>query len=394
MAVTLPLTAGVAPVDEDTDGCLLAQAIDDHRNNYDLLAATSGIEFRDDGPSRFGLEGTDHSIVYHLDDIRASGAVVYSWVGWYDGAYVNSAVKRFIALRNQGARLILGPWDHGNRQLPDPTTAVAIPSFDHHGEMLRFFDHHLKGASTGIESEPPVHYFTVGEGRWKSCDDWPPPGYDPLPLYFGPDGALGHEEPGDHSGEDTYTVDFRSSSGTGSRWRTQANFAGAVIGWPDRAEQDSRLLVYDSSPLDSDLEVTGHPHVEMHMSIDTIDTAVHAYLEEVTPQGEVRHVTEGMLRAINREEAEPSNEWDRLEPYHTFLRADARLCAPGETFTLRFGLIACSYLFRAGSRIRLALAGADADNFERIPTSGAAPNWRVQRTATYPSRVVLPARKR
>lgn len=393
--VSLMLAAGVAPVDGDADGSLLAAAVAAHRDNYDLVNATRAIQFRDDIDPLLASEeeyhGPVHSPVLFLDDIIASGAAIYSWCGWYDGAFVNSAVKRWVALRDHGCRLILGPWDHGSRQLPDPTTLVPVPSFDHVGEVVRFFDAHLKGQRNAIVDEPPVHYYTVGEGRWKACATWPPPGFASTPLYFGEHRALTRRTPADEKAADTYRVDFRATSGLGSRWRAQANLHGAVIGWPDRAEQDALLLVYDSEPLKRDLEVTGHPVLTLYLTVDGTDTAVHAYLEDVTSEGDVRHVTEGILRAVNRAEHEGPRPWDRLEPYHTFLRSDARALVPGEVAALRFGLQPCSYLFRAGSRIRLALAGADADNFERIPAVGPAPSWHVQRTAAHPSHITLPA---
>ena len=48
-----------------------------------------------------------------------------------------------------------------------------------------------------------------------------------------------------------------------------------------------------------------------------------------------------------------------------------------------------SYVFPAGHRVRLALAGADADRFARIPEEGPV-HWRVQRSALHPSSLLLP----
>ena len=262
------------------------------------------------------------------------------------------------------------------------------------GEAVRFFDVHLKGEGNGFADERPVHYYTVGEGRWKASGTWPPPGFAATPLYLHDGGALTSGAPADEKAADTYRVDFGASTGLGSRWRSQANLKGAVIGWPDRAEQDALLLVYDSEPLERDLEVTGHPVLTLYLAVDGTDTAVHAYLEDITPEGDVLYVTEGMLRAVNRAEEKGSRPWDELEPYHTFRRADAQPLVPREIAELRFGLQPCSYLFRAGSRIRVALAGADADNFQRIPADGPAPTWRVQRAAAHPSHISLPAIER
>jgi hypothetical protein len=55
---------------------------------------------------------------------------------------------------------------------------------------------------------------------------------------------------------------------------------------------------------------------------------------------------------------------------------------------LRFDLLPTSYLLEAGHRVRLALAGADADHF-RIRDSRPV-EWRVQRSARHPSHLELP----
>ena len=50
-------------------------------------------------------------------------------------------------------------------------------------------------------------------------------------------------------------------------------------------------------------------------------------------------------------------------------------------------------LIRAGHRIRVALAGADADTFLRYPRDGSVPEWTVRRDADRPSGITLPMRE-
>ena len=52
--------------------------------------------------------------------------------------------------------------------------------------------------------------------------------------------------------------------------------------------------------MQADVEVTGNPIVTLYVSSSTPDAAFHVYLEDVTPDGTVTYITEGMLRAINR----------------------------------------------------------------------------------------------
>ena len=61
-----------------------------------------------------------------------------------------------------------------------------------------------------------------------------------------------------------------------------------------------------------------------------------------------------------------------------------------ETAEVSFDLWATSVLIREGHRIRVAIAGADADTFLRYPRDGNVPTLSVQRNAAYPSAIVLP----
>jgi predicted acyl esterase len=62
---------------------------------------------------------------------------------------------------------------------------------------------------------------------------------------------------------------------------------------------------------------------------------------------------------------------------------------PGEIAELSFALEPTSFLFREGHRIRIAIAGADAAVFRRIPDVGT-PTLKVQRNSLYPSSLELP----
>jgi hypothetical protein len=66
-------------------------------------------------------------------------------------------------------------------------------------------------------------------------------------------------------------------------------------------------------------------------------------------------------------------------PYHSFARADAEPLVPGVAATLVFDLLPVSHRFRAGHRIRLAIAGADRDHF--APVAGPPPVWTIVRGA-------------
>ena len=262
----LPLT-GVQPVQDDHDRSLRDGAIAAHRDNYDVHEQAVSLTFRDDvAPSdpyhrqldtRLELMGTpiDESGSINLisphnywHDIEASGAAIYSYSGWFDGGYAHAAIKRFLTIRTPGSRLTLGPWNHTGGWHVDPLRGLSKPAFDHDSELLRFFDHHLKGGDTGIGSEPPVHYFTMVEDRWKTADTWPPPAATRR-YYLAAERQLRLDPPDSDSSADEYVVDQTAGTGEHSRWRAQVGIGGHVR-YLDRNGQDAKLLTYTSAPLD------------------------------------------------------------------------------------------------------------------------------------------------
>jgi putative CocE/NonD family hydrolase len=149
------------------------------------------------------------------------------------------------------------------------------------------------------------------------------------------------------------------------------------------------MLCYTSEPLTEDATVTGHPVVTLAIAADQKDAALHVYLEEVEVDGACRYVTEGMLRAIHRKEAPCPPHHRTSWPYRTFGRADAAPLVSGEMAVLRFALLPTAWTFRRGSRIRIAIAGADIDHFGQVP-HGRPPRLTVMSGGEAPSLIELP----
>lgn len=382
---------GVAPVQGDKKGKILAEAISDHQQNYDIYETASQVVFRDDVTDS-GLTLDQISPFSQRDAIEAAGVPIYSWSGWFDGGFTASAIKRALNIHTPGSRLILGPWDHGGEQSPDPHKTDHKSNFDHTGEVLRFFDRYLREEPNGIEHEPLVRYFTMGEGTWRSANQWPPPGLETGRLFLSSNKQLVWDSPAPIDGSDRYQVDPSTTSGVPSRWLSLVNVNKLKIGYPDRAKQDCKLLVYQSQPLKGDIELTGHPLVRLFIRTSAKDGSFFVYLEDVTIKGEVFYVTEGHLRGLQRKYALGGSSYNFPTPQHSFERKDAAPLTPGEATALVFDMLPVSYLFRHGHSIRLAIAGADADNFIQIPVE--PPRLELLWGMSYPSCIELPVRYR
>ena len=263
------------------------------------------------------------------------------------------------------------------------------PSMDGQwAECSAFFDQTLKSGAPAPQKL--LHYFTVAEEAWKSTPVWPPEGFSTERWHFAADHQLAREAPASE-GADTYEVDFAATTGTHNRWHTPDGMTPVV--YADRAREDRRLLTYTSTPLDVDVELTGHAVLTLHVASSVEDCAFFVYLEEVDPRGRVTYLTEGQLRGLHRRLSGSAPPYVTPVPYRSFRREDAWPLVPGEVATLTFGLLPISVLIRRGSRLRVALAGADADSFARIPAEGRA-SWRVLRGPEHPSCIDLPVKRR
>ena len=135
--------------------------------------------------------------------------------------------------------------------------------------------------------------------------------------------------------------------------------------------------------------LAGHALLTLWLEADQPDAALHAYLEDVEPDGRCRYVTEGLLRALHRKTA-PCPVYHRTSwPWRTFARADAAILPTGEAVELTFALLPVAWTFATGHRVRLAIAGADCDHVVQVP-HGRPPTLRIHHGRVHPSRLVLP----
>ncbi|MDA0998157.1 MAG: CocE/NonD family hydrolase [Proteobacteria bacterium] len=383
--------AGPAPVDEDRDGSLLKAAIKDHAANFEMQDFAQQLRFRDaaltDNPEYTSAKISPYNYASRDADRQTA---YYSISGWYDGGgYSVGTIQRYMWLQNPSKRLMLGPWDHGARAHVSPWRPEETPAQQPFvaAEVLRFFDRHLKGVDNGLESEAPVHYYTMGAERWQSAEQWPPPAQMQT-LHFAADGGLSEKAPTAADAADAYQGNYDCRTGFHSRY-DRLYIANVTTYYDDWDGRDEKMIVYTGEPLEGDTEMTGHPVAHLHFSSSERDCAFFVYIAEVTAEDRSVYVTEGVFRALHRAEGAIPKNIPATGPTHSFAIADARHLAPGQPAEVSFEMLPVSYLFRAGSRIRVAIAMADSDHFTRIP-DGRPPKMRFFRDAQRASRIDLP----
>ena len=217
--------------------------------------------------------------------------------GWYD-IFINSQLDDFRRLASRAdSRMLVGPWTHltgfsgdGIRPLPN---AGGGPELLH--KVLNWFDHHLKGEP--LDPWGPIDTYTIGDGRWRSWAQWPPPtGTGTLFFHEAQDsarcngGRLLLDPPVDHQ-QVSYVYDpekpVPSRGGAGllsfaiPGWRGTPPSMRDQVGLCNRKD----VLSFVSPPLAGDVHLAGRLKVTMTVSSDVDDTAFTAKIIEVDPYG-------------------------------------------------------------------------------------------------------------
>ena len=382
--------AGPAPVDEDPRGELLAAAIDEHHDSFKMRDLAPEFAFREEAASHDpGMHSGSFSPYWYLGEIPGQ-VNIYSVSGWYDGsAFANGSIARFLSNPGADNRLLLGPWDHGARTNGSPwRDGPPQPRFPVLAEVLRFFDEHLAGMDAGLRNEAPVHFHTVREEKWQAADTWPPHPAQSR-LYLAQDSRLAAQAPGEASVA-PYKVRFTTGTGPNSRFE-RLGALPVLDYYKDWHGREDRMLTFASEPFDAATELSGHATVQLHVSSSEHDASVFVYLSEVDADGRSWYITEGLLRLLHRAEAEPPASYRANWPYRSFRREDARHLQPGVAETVRFALLPVSWTLQPGSRLRVAIAGADADHFAQVP-HGRPPRLEFTLGGEHASFIDLPLR--
>jgi len=328
--------------------------------------------------------------------------------GWFDADHPGTPMN-YMGMKKFGATpearrpsLVIGPWNHGiNERVVAGIDYGPAATFDLNGYVVRWFDHFLKGVNNGVEKDPPVYVFVMGENQWHAEQDWPLPEAKATKFYFASgghanslkgDGVLTTTPPREEA-SDTYTYD--PGNPTLDPFESFPDHNGHLDGALDTrlSAIGDEVLVYQTPPLESPVEVTGPIEATLHAATSARDTDWMMRLVDVQPDGRSLLLTEGIMRARNRD---PANKG-------RFNSAQLSMIEPGKVYeyTIRFWR-GTGNLFQRGHRIRVEISSSwypyflpnlntGADNLAMVSLSDAVvARQTVHHGARYPSHILLP----
>ncbi|MBE2287890.1 MAG: CocE/NonD family hydrolase [Prosthecobacter sp.] len=284
--------------------------------------------------------------------------------GWFD-MFLQGTIDQFTGRQHHGApgakgtqKLVIGPWQHAIGKMPagqlNFPNATRIPqAYD----ALRWFTHYLNGTDNGIEKEPAVAYYVMGDtatpgapgNEWRYANDWPIPAKE-TPVYLTGERRLSLEKPAAATTPHEFTFDPANPCPT---------IGGANL-TIDRGPMDQRkienrgdVLVFTSDVLDKPVEVTGRVLAKIFISSSAVDTDLSVRLCDVYPDGRSMLIAEGMQRLRHRQST-----------------AQPVPLTPGQIEEVTVDCWSTSQIFNIGHRIRVTITSSNYPRFDVNPGTG------------------------
>lgn len=275
--------------------------------------------------------------------------------GWQD-LFLEQTIAQYRRLHERGVDvgLTVGPWTHLHLMTKAAPTAIR--------ETLDWLGRHLGGAAG--RRRAPVRAFVNRHG-WLELDEWPPV-MPELVRYLQPGGRLGDAVPPETAAPSSFTYNPADPTPTvgGRLLSPEAGYRR-----DDKLAQRPDVLSFTGDRLPTDLYVVGSPVLELAHFCDNPHNDLFVRISELDAKGRSRNLSDGYLGA-----------------------------AP-DSGTVRIELDPVAHRLRAGSRIRVLVAGGSHPRFARNLGSGEplgtgrtlVPATHRIHLAAGASRLILPA---
>jgi putative CocE/NonD family hydrolase len=266
-------------------------------------------------------------------------------------------------------QLIDGPWEHLNG------SSVNVDPLE-----LEWFDTWLKHEPTGMaKTKTPLHYYDLGNGKFRETSTYPFTGATPHTLYLGNGKTLSASKPAT-SGSDT--VAWSPVGDPCGRPTDQWVMGGISI--PSHtaglmapcADDDSTTalgpdsVTYTTQPFAAARTLAGPIAARLYATSTTPETEWVAEVEMVTPSGASYPLTEGALLGSLRA-VDASRSWRShgvtVLPYHPYTKASQVPVTVGKLTRYDIEIFPTLATIPKGDSLRVTISTADTPHLVPVP---------------------------
>ncbi len=315
---------------------------------------------------------------------------VLGMAGWHDDA--RGTIRNYVGIdtlkTHPFQRIVMGPGAHKGIDYVNGDFGPQGRVERARDMQLRWFDHYLMGKDNGVDTEPPVDIFVMGENVWRKENEWPLARTQYTNYYLhsggaantsGGDGTLDTTAPGAEP-VDTFTYD----PGDPTPYLIDARELELSLNEDYSKVHAARndVLAFTTAPLTEPVEITGPMTATIWAATDAKDTDWNVMILEVTPDGKAWRMQDGIMRARFR------NGFDK-----------PTLLEPGSINRYDIDVWFTSRVIPAGNRIRVVVSSAAFPKYDRNLNTGGdnerdttyvSAHQRILHDAEHPSHVTLP----
>jgi putative CocE/NonD family hydrolase len=272
------------------------------------------------------------SIAVDYKNIKCPVYVVDGWIDTY-----SNVVGRLLEHLTVPRKGLIGAWGHNYPDAVNPG-----PGLDWIYEEIRWWQQWLLGIDTGIMEEPMLRAYLPNAtpwevypkevpGRWVAERVWPSPRTVPTMWYLNPANKLSLKTAKPES------VRYLADKIVGLDKLQWLPFPPS--GMPgEQSRDDGNSLVFDSSPLESDIEILGYPIAKIRVASNVPVAKLTVRMTDVTPENKSWLVSYGLLNLTHRDSHEHPSA-----------------LKPGEFYDVEMKMFMAAHRFKRGHRIRIAL---------------------------------------
>jgi putative CocE/NonD family hydrolase len=343
---------GTRKLDSALSGIPLAQAVQTHQGGK--------TPWLDTMLAKPDMSDPFYAPMQHGAALERSNIPILIITGWYD-LFLEQSIEQYVRLKERGCNvsLTVGPWAHFK--------SGTAKQMSRHG--FDWIEEHLAGSSEAKRSVA-VQYFVTGADEWRSEATFPPKTHS-CEFHLHGGGRLLEQPPSTTVTSSTFTFDPRQPTPTiGGNGLSLGSGICDDIPLAKRSD----VLVFDTAPLEGDLEFCGKPTIKLAHSSSSAFADIFVRVSEVDKNGKSHNITEGFKRLDTERD---------------------------DSADLKLALNHCAHRFLEGKRIRLLVAGGNfpqyarnhgVENLDNTGSEMRAVKHTIHHDAVRMSKVVFPVR--